>query len=133
MDDEDKLYEWTRSDLFTYTKQLEVIEELLELRRSNMEEDDVTTVINRLGRDVSAQQAVPSAIYCFLRNLEKGFEETLYYAISLGGDTDTIGTMCTAMAGAYYGYSELPSRWVKYSEGSEDMRNYSDRFYDKHS
>ncbi|MDH5461673.1 MAG: ADP-ribosylglycohydrolase family protein [Candidatus Bathyarchaeota archaeon] len=32
----------------------------------------------------------PTAIFSFLRN-PHGFEEAVRYAISLGGDTDTIG------------------------------------------
>merc|ERR1712126_46633 len=104
-DEVEKLYEWTRSDSFSYTKQLNTVEELLTKHFENKDDDDIECVIKHLGRDISAQQAVPVAIYCFLRNLELGIEETLYYAICLGGDTDTIGSMCLAMAGAYNGYN----------------------------
>ena len=133
IDEEDKLYEWTRSNSFSYTHQLDVIQELLTIHFQNDKEDDTVCVIKRIGRDISAQQAVPAAIYCFLRNLELGFEETLYYAISLGGDTDTICTMCSAMSGAYYGYSMIPLSWKNVCESHDEVKLFTDRFYELHT
>jgi len=126
----DQLYEYTRSPAFSYVNQLNTIEELLSLHNKHKDECDVELVIKKLGCDVTAQQAVPTAIYCFLRNLDSGFEKTLYYAISLGGDTDTIGTMCGAIAGAYYGLSSIPKEWKNVCEASLIMKNYADQFYD---
>lgn len=39
-------------------------------------------------------------------------EEALVTAINLGGDTDRIGAMVGALAGAKYGLSSIPSRWL---------------------
>jgi ADP-ribosylglycohydrolase len=44
----------------------------------------------------------PTAIFSFLRN-PHSFEEAVRYAISSGGDTDTIGAMTGAITGAYHG------------------------------
>ena len=44
----------------------------------------------------------PTAIFSFLRN-PHSFEGAVRYAISLGGDTDTIGAMTGAISGAYHG------------------------------
>jgi ADP-ribosyl-[dinitrogen reductase] hydrolase len=41
-----------------------------------------------------------------------GFEQALITAINLGGDTDTIGAMVGALAGARLGLNEIPSRWL---------------------
>jgi hypothetical protein len=46
-----------------------------------------------------------------------GFEKTIVYAISLGGDTDTIATMAGAIAGAYYGIAAIPEGWRHACEG----------------
>jgi len=43
-----------------------------------------------------------TAILSFLHT-SHGFEEAVRYAISLGEDTDTIGTMTRAISGAYHG------------------------------
>jgi ADP-ribosylglycohydrolase len=39
------------------------------------------------------------------------FEKTVTYAISLGGDTDTIGAMAGAISGAYLGIEAIPAEW----------------------
>lgn len=40
------------------------------------------------------------------------FEAALVYAVNLGGDADTIGAIAGGLAGAVYGASEIPLRWV---------------------
>jgi len=32
-------------------------------------------------------------------------------AVNLGGDTDTIGAIYGQLAGAYYGYDDIPKKW----------------------
>jgi ADP-ribosyl-[dinitrogen reductase] hydrolase len=39
------------------------------------------------------------------------FEDGMIKAIALGGDTDTVGAVYGQLAGAYYGYSNIPQRW----------------------
>ena len=51
--------------------------------------------------DVSCQGSVPQAIVAFLESTD--FEDAIRNAISIGGDSDTIGAICGAVAGAYYG------------------------------
>ena len=51
--------------------------------------------------DVSCQGTVPQALQCFFESTS--FEDTLRNAISIGGDSDTIGAIAGAVAGAYYG------------------------------
>lgn len=40
------------------------------------------------------------------------FEEALVCAVNLGGDADTIGAIAGGLAGAVYGASEIPLRWI---------------------
>ena len=54
--------------------------------------------------DVSCQGSVPEAIIAFLEG--NGFEDVIRNAISLGGDSDTIGAMAGSIAEAYYGVPE---------------------------
>ena len=51
--------------------------------------------------DVSCQGSVPQALEAFFES--KSFEDAIRNAISIGGDSDTIGAICGAVAGAYYG------------------------------
>lgn len=124
------MYDWTRSESFSYAHQLGVVEKLLQKHFDNPDEDDKIEIAQRLGKDVSAQQSVPAAIYSFLRSVESGsFEETLYYALSLGGDTDTIGSMCAAIAGAYYGYEHIHPVWREACEAHNVVMKFADEFY----
>ena len=59
-------------------------------------------VVRFLGNDVRAHVSVPAAIYAFLAN-PTSFEEAVVFAISLGGDTDTIAAMTGSIAGAFHG------------------------------
>ncbi len=51
--------------------------------------------------NVTCQETVPQAIVCFLESIS--FEDAIRTAISLGGDSDTIGAITGAIAEAYYG------------------------------
>ncbi|APX00168.1 ADP-ribosyl-[dinitrogen reductase] hydrolase (plasmid) [Halobiforma lacisalsi AJ5] len=39
-------------------------------------------------------------------------EEAIVTAVNRGGDTDTIGAIAGAVAGARFGASQLPDRWI---------------------
>ena len=54
--------------------------------------------------DVSCQGSVPQALEAFFES--SSFEDAVRNAISIGGDSDTIGAICGAVAGAYYGVPE---------------------------
>lgn len=49
----------------------------------------------------SCQETVPEAIIAFLESVS--FEDAIRNAISLGGDTDTLGAITGSIAGAFYG------------------------------
>ena len=76
-----------------------------------------------LGVRVPIFQSVPAAIWSFLASPSDP-EEVIVRAVNLGGDTDTIGAMAGAMAGAYSGYSVLPGRWVDMLENEGKGRDY---------
>lgn len=50
------------------------------------------------------------ALECFADT--DSFEEGLITAVNRGGDADTIGAIYGGLAGAYYGFHQIPSRWV---------------------
>ncbi|RCV64330.1 poly(ADP-ribose) glycohydrolase ARH3 [Methanophagales archaeon] len=79
-------------------------------------------VISELGNGVAAFESVPTAIYSFLR--AGNFKDSVTYAVSLGGDTDTIGAMTGAISGAYYGEAAIPKAWVERLEDGEKGRGY---------
>ena len=60
---------------------------------------------------------------------DNAYERTIMYAISLGGDTDTIATMAGAIAGAYYGIESIPPHWINLCEGTDDAIDIAESLY----
>ena len=86
-----------------YREKLNMIDELIE-------QSDKGEVIIALGNGIEAFNSVPTAIYSFLSQ-PHSFVQAVLQAISLGGDTDTIGAMPGAISGAYLGFESIPARW----------------------
>lgn len=72
--------------------------------------------------NVKAVEAVPPAIAAFL--MTSDFQQAVILAVNLGGDTDTIGAMAGAAAGAYYGLGGLPPGWVQVLENGSLGRDH---------
>jgi len=77
--------------------------------------------------DVSCQGSVPEAIIAFLEG--NSFEEVIRLAISLGGDSDTIGAMAGAIAASMYPIPEEIAEKCN-STLTEDLREIKDKFLD---
>jgi poly(ADP-ribose) glycohydrolase ARH3 len=77
----------------------------------------------RLGTGSRASRSVPMALWSFL-SASNDAEEAIVRAVNAGGDTDTIGAMSGALAGAYHGASGLPGRWVDALEERDKGRTY---------
>lgn len=77
-------------------------------------------VVAKLGNGSSCLESVPTAIYAFLSHSD--FKSAVIYAVSLGGDADTIGAMTGAIAGACYGIEGIPSQWRETVE-QQDLLN----------
>ena len=60
--------------------------------RELLGEQDKAKVVAVLGNGIEAPRSVPTAIYCFLRQ-PQSYKDTVIYAVSLGGDADTIAAM----------------------------------------
>lgn len=80
------------------------------------------------GFDVSCQGSVPEAITAFLEG--NSFEEVIRLAISLGGDSDTIGAMAGSIASSCYTISSaLASQCYDYL--TDDLKEILTRFTEK--
>ena len=78
--------------------------------------------------DVSCQGSVPEAIIAFLEG--DSFEEVIRLAISIGGDSDTIGCMAGAIAACIYPIPEEITEKCN-SILTDDLRAVKDAFIEK--
>ena len=112
-----------------YQRKLDAMADLLQ------SDPSIEEVVETLGNDVRAHTAVPAALYAFLSH-GGSFREAVMYAVSLGGDTDTIGAMTGAITGAYHGLEGIPAEWVEALESTEKGRDYvlhlAARLHDRH-
>lgn len=108
-----------------FTKQLNEIKHLLNKPHTPSDEE----VVNLLGHSVNALYSVPTALYCFLRNVDDAapVRTTLEYTIGLGGDADTIASMSLALTGSLHGAAAISDNLVANCESSEIMIELADR------
>lgn len=87
-----------------------VYQEKLDRMKTLLAQPDRARAAMELGNGIEAFNSVPAAIYSFLIHPDS-FAQAVVSAVSLGGDTDTIGAMTGAIAGAYLGVESIPSTW----------------------
>lgn len=117
-----------------YQEKLKVVEYLLGKKHDDELDEEV---ILTLGNGVSAYESVPTAIYCFLKSLQEIpsiqtdniFRRTIQYAVTLGGDTDTIASMAGAIAGAYLGEEAVNPYLAKHCEFSKEIAELAENLF----
>jgi poly(ADP-ribose) glycohydrolase ARH3 len=88
-----------------------------------------------LGTGLPAHEAVPMALYCFLRH-PASFPDVLHHAIFIGGDTDTIASMAASLSAALLGPAAIPPHYL--AAIREDtyppraIESLADRLYEKY-
>ena len=75
--------------------------------------------------------SLEAAVWSFLNT--DSCPDALLKAVNLGGDTDTTGAVCGALAGAYYGFGSLPSEWVSVLARQDEIEALCIRFYEKYA
>ncbi|MBL7119448.1 MAG: ADP-ribosylglycohydrolase family protein [Dehalococcoidia bacterium] len=108
--------------------QHQVFKQKVEKIRELLGKADKAQVIDDLGHGIEAFNSVPAAIYSFLSHPDS-FEEAVIYAISLGGDTDTIGAMTGAISGAHLGIEAIPVRWQERLENREYIADLAEQLW----
>lgn len=74
--------------------------------------------------------SLEASLWCLYRS--KDFKDAVCEAVSLGGDTDTIGAITGSLAGLYYGWDKMPVDWVEKLKNKELIYDICDRFFDRY-
>jgi len=94
-----------------------------------LDEADRARVAAELGNGIEAFNSVPTAIHSFLSHA-RSFEEAVLFAVSLGGDTDTIAAMTGAISGAYLGVDSIPEKWRAKLENRLYIEELGEKLYE---
>lgn len=70
-------------------------------------------------------ESLEEALWCFHQT--NTFYEAILRAANLGDDADTTAAVCGQVAGAFYGESNIPERWLKKLTLYQEIRNLADR------
>ena len=70
-------------------------------------------------------KSLEAALWCFAET--ESFEASILRAANLGDDADTTAAICGQVAGAHYGESGIPSRWLERLAKRDDVADLADR------
>lgn len=87
--------------------------------------------LSAIGTDVSVFQTLPAALFLLRRYQDP--EPLLTMAANVGGNTDTIGFICGACAGARYGAAVFPDEFLFGLEGRERIESLALRLHDRYA
>lgn len=69
-----------------------------------------------------------ASLWSFLKS--NSFENAVLTAVNLGEDTDTTGAVTGGLAGIYYGFEGIPSKWKNEIARANDIYDLSVKFHD---
>lgn len=92
--------------------------------RSLCTNDEVFTILGNYQNysqvpSLDAALCSHAALSCFMN--ARTLEGAILTAINLGGDADTVGACCGALAGAYWGSRAIPHRWKRDLDGYKNI------------
>lgn len=73
--------------------------------------------------------SLEAALWSFARSAT--FEETVLTAANLGGDADTVAAIAGQIAGAHYGASGIPSRWLERLAMRDEIERLAGAMWDR--
>jgi ADP-ribosylglycohydrolase len=103
----------------------EKIRSALQLEKEGI---SIEAALSAIGNDVSVFQTLPIAY--FLISRYEDVEELLTVATNIGGNTDTIGFICGAYAGAAHGTASFPPDLVLGLENRDRIETLAERLFE---
>jgi ADP-ribosyl-[dinitrogen reductase] hydrolase len=74
-------------------------------------------------------QSLEAALWCFWTT--PSFEEAILKAANLGEDADTTAAVCGQVAGAFYGITGIPARWLNRLAMRQEIETLADQLFKK--
>jgi len=72
-------------------------------------------------------ESLEAALWCFYKT--DSFESAVLQAANLGNDADTTAAICGQLAGAFYGESDIPAKWLEQLHMRDEITEMADQLY----
>jgi ADP-ribosyl-[dinitrogen reductase] hydrolase len=72
-------------------------------------------------------KSLEAALWCFYHT--ETFQDAILAAANLGDDADTTAAVCGQVAGAFYGESGIPTRWMERLALREVICSLAEKMY----
>lgn len=110
-----------------------ILAEKLQIIRQGLSKKQPTqAVVKALGHASLASESLPAALYAFCVK-PQSVVDSIVFAVSLAGDTDSIAAMAGALAGARHGDDNIPELWLEnidHEHGRlEDVSTLADQIF----
>ena len=66
---------------------------------------------------------------CYLLNNTHSFEESVVEAVNLGYDADTLGAVVGGLSGIFYGFENIPRRFIEKILKRQELEDISDKLF----
>ena len=109
----------THGQVRDFDQALDRLEEALEMTSPD-------AALAHIGEGWVAEEAVPMALYCFLKSPDD-FLTTIRRGANTQGDSDSIACIAGGISGAYLGVRALPPEWIGRLEKSDYLADVAHR------
>lgn len=75
--------------------------------------------------------SLEASLWCFLNS--ESYSEAVLKAVNLGEDTDTTGAITGGLAGIYYGFENIPQKWIDELVRKEDIEKLCEKLDNKYA
>lgn len=83
---------------------------------------------NEISSHARTADTLEAGLWCFHNSSD--FESGLILAVNLGWDADSVGAVYGQLAGAYYGYSAIPQKWIKKIAKPKTLRSCAEQLFE---
>ena len=80
--------------------------------------------------DVRGRTFVVGSLECVIHCLlnTDNYEDAVLMAVNFGDDTDTTAAICGGLAGIYYGYDSIPSKWINEINKIDEVESLCEKY-----
>ncbi len=110
--------------IFEYYKMEPYKSELKHFSRI-LTEDIARFIEHAIRSDGYVIDTLEASLWCLLNN--DSYKDTVLKAVNLGEDTDTTGAVVGGLSGIYYGFDNIPKKWIDMIIKKDEIVNLANR------